>query len=319
MPSLLLDFEKPLIELEAKIEELKKFSKDKGIDLSGEINTLQAKAETLKRDIYGNLTPWQRVLIARHPERPGTVDYIKAMFEDFIELHGDRYFGDDPAVIGGIARFHGQPVTVVGHVKGKGTKENLAKNFGMPHPEGNRKALRLMDQAAKFHRPVFAFVDTPGAYCGIGAEERGQAQAIATNLTRMMTLEVPVLVTVIGEGGSGGALAIAVGDYTIMLENAVYAISSPEVFASILWKDPTKAQDAAAIMKMTARDLEELGIIDEIIPEPLGGAHKNPPEMARNLAKSLQKALLSLKKQPVNRLLEKRYEKFRSIGQFVSG
>ncbi len=319
MPSLLLDFEKPLVELEVKIDELKKFSKDKGIDLSEEIKTLQTKADTLKKNIYGNLSPWQRILIARHPERPGTIDYIRMIFEGFMEMHGDRYFGDDPAVIGGIAKFNGQPVTVIGHVKGKDTKENLARNFGMPHPEGYRKALRLMVQAEKFGRPVFSFVDTPGAYCGIGAEERGQAQAIAINLTRMMTLKVPVIATVIGEGGSGGALAIAVCDYITMLENAVYSISTPETFASILWKDPSKAQEAASAMKMTARDLGELGIIDEIIPEPLGGAHKNPQEMAKTLAKSMQKALNLLKKQPIEKVLEKRFEKFRGIGQFVSG
>ncbi len=319
MPNMLLDFEKPLAELETKIDELIKFSKDKGIDLSEEIKTLQAKAETLKRDIYGNLSPWQRITIARHPERPGTVDYIKMLFEGFMEMHGDRHFGDDPAIIGGIAKFYGEPVTVIGHVKGKDTKENIARNFGYAHPEGYRKALRLMEQAEKFGRPVLTFVDTPGAYCGIGAEERGQAWAIAENLTRMSKIHVPVIATVIGEGGSGGALAIAVGDYILMLENAVYAISTPETFASILWKDSSKAQDAAAIMKMTARDLEELQVIDEIIPEPLGGAQKNPQEAARTLGKSLQKALNSLKKLPPEKLLEKRYEKFRSIGQFISG
>ena len=319
MSSQLLDFEKPLIELEAKIEELKKFSKEKGIDLADEIKTLQTKSETLKKNIYGNLTPWQRISIARHPERPGVIDYIKMLFEGFMEMHGDRYYGDDPAVVGGIARFNGQPVTVIGHVKGKNTKENLARNFGMPHPEGNRKALRLMEQAEKFGRPVFSFVDTPGAYCGIGAEERGQAQTIAASLTRMMTLRVPVIPTIIGEGGSGGALAIAVGDYILMLENAVYSISTPETFASILLKDSTKAQEVAGAMKMTARDLEGFGVIDEIIAEPLGGAHKNAPEMAKTLGKSLQKALNSIKKLPPEKMLEKRYEKFRGIGQLISG
>lgn len=319
MPNVLLDFEKPLLELETKIEELQAFSREKGIDLSDEIKTLQKKAENLKTNIYGSLTPWQRVMIARHPERPGTVDYIKTIFEGFMELHGDRFFGDDPAIIGGIAKFRGQPVTVIGHAKGKDTKENLVRNFGMPHPEGYRKTLRLMEQAEKFGRPIFTFVDTPGAYPGIGAEERGEAQAIAASLTRMMTLAVPVIVTVIGEGGSGGALAIAVGDHISMLENSVYSISTPEAFASILWKDAGKAQDAAAIMKMTAQDLSSLGVIDEVIPEPMGGAHKNLQEAAKNLAGTLENALKALKEQPIDVILEKRYEKFRSIGEFISG
>ncbi|PKM81554.1 MAG: acetyl-CoA carboxylase carboxyl transferase subunit alpha [Firmicutes bacterium HGW-Firmicutes-14] len=319
MANILLEFEKPIVELEAKIQELKNFSSEKEIDLSDEIKTLQNKADSLTREIYGKLTPWQRVLLARHPERPGTADYIKLIFEDFFELHGDRRFGDDPAVIGGIARFNGQPVTVIGHVKGKDTKDNLTRNFGMPHPEGNRKAIRLMEQAEKFGRPVISFVDTPGAFPGIGAEERGQAEAIATNLTRMMSLKVPVIATVIGEGGSGGALAIAIGDHVAMLENSVYSISSPEAFASILWKDPAKANEAAAVMKMTARDLEELGVIDEIVPEPLGGAHRNKEEMAKILCRSLKKSLNGLMKIPDDKLLEKRFEKFRGIGQFVSG
>ncbi len=319
MSSLLMDFEKPLAELEAKINELKSFSSEKGIDLSEEIKTLQARAEILKKEIYGNLSPWQRVIIARHPERPGTLDYIKLIFEDFMELHGDRYFGEDRSVIGGIARLHGQPVTVIGHAKGKDTKENLARNFGMAHPEGNRKALRLMEQAEKFGRPVITFVDTKGAYCGIGAEERGQAWAISANLIRMSTLRVPVIPVIIGEGGSGGALAIAVGDHIMMLENAIYSVISPESFASILWKDPSRTQEAVEAMKMTASNLKELGVIDEIVPEPLGGAHKNPEETAKTLGKCLQKALNALKKQPAEALLDKRYKKFRSIGQFVSG
>lgn len=319
MPNVLLDFEKPLLELETKIEELQAFSREKGIDLLEEISTLQKKAEKLKANIYGSLTPWQRVMIARHPERPGTVDYIKMIFEGFMELHGDRFFGDDPAILGGIAKFRGQPVTVIGHAKGKDTKENLARNFGMPHPEGYRKTLRLMEQAEKFGRPIFTFVDTPGAYPGIGAEERGEAQAIAASLTRMMTLAVPVIVTIIGEGGSGGALAIAVGDHISMLENSVYSISTPEAFASILWKDAAKAQDAAAIMKMTAQDLSSLGVIDEVIPEPMGGAHKDHQAIAKTLADRLENALRVLKEQPIDVILEKRYEKFRSIGEFISG
>jgi acetyl-CoA carboxylase carboxyl transferase subunit alpha len=319
MPSSLLDFEKPLMELETKIEELAGFSKEKGIDLSAEMKNLQAKAESLKKEIYGSLSPWQKVTIARHPERPGTLDYIRMLFEGFIEMHGDRCFGDDPAVIGGIARFNGQPVTVIGHVKGKDTKENLARNFGMPHPEGYRKALRLMEQSEKFGRPIISFIDTPGADPGVRAEERGQAQAIAANLTRMITLKVPVIATVIGEGGSGGALAIAVGDHVIMLENSIYSISTPETYATILWKDAGRAQEAAVVMKITAADLAELKVIDEVLPEPLGGAHKNPQEMAKTLSKSIQKTLNILNKQPAESLLEKRYEKFRSIGHFISG
>lgn len=319
MPNILLDFEKPLTELEVKIEELVKFSTDKGIDLTDEIKTLQAKAATLKKEIYGNLTPWQRITIARHPERPGVIDYISMLFEEFIEMHGDRFYGDDPAVIGGIAKFHGQPVTVIGNVKGKDTKENIARNFGYAHPEGYRKALRLMKQAEKFGRPIFTFIDTPGAYCGIGAEERGEAWAIAENLMRMATLKVPIMCTITGEGGSGGALAIAVGDHIIMLENAVYSVSTPETFATILWKDISRAQDAAAVMKGTAKDLAELGVIDEIVPEPLGGAHKNHLEMAKILDKSLLKALNALIKIPVDQLPNKRLEKFRGIGQFISG
>ena len=319
MPNALLDFEKPLIELGAKIEELVKFGSEKGIDLSDEIKTLQAKADSLKKEIYGNLSPWQRITIARHPERPGVVDYIKMLFEGFIELHGDRFYGDDPAVIVGIAKFHGQPVTVIGNVRGKDTKENIACNFGYAHPEGYRKALRLMEQAEKFGRPVFTFIDTPGAYCGIGAEERGEAWAIAENLTRMATLKVPVICTITGEGGSGGALAIAVGDHIMMLENAVYSVCTPETFATILWKDMSLAQDAAAVMKGTAKDLAELGVIDEIIAEPMGGAHKNHQETAKILDKSLLKALNTLKKIPLDQLTKKRQEKFRSIGQYISG
>lgn len=319
MANTLLDFEKPLAELEAKIEELTKFSEEKGIDLSEEIKTLQNKSKSLKKNIYGNLTPWQRVTIARHPDRPRTLDYIRELFDDFMEMHGDRYFGDDPAIVGGIARFKGLPVTVIGHVKGRGTKESIARNFGYAHPEGNRKALRLMEQAEKFGRPIFTFVDTPGAYCGIGAEERGQSQAIAVNLQRMMTLAVPVIVAVIGEGFSGGALAIAVGDHVMMQENAIYSIITPEGYASIRWKDSTRAQEAAVSMRMTAPDLVELGIIDEIVPEPLGGAHKSPEEAVKLLGKSLEKVLNALKKQSPEKILEKRYQKFRGIGQFTSG
>lgn len=319
MPNIIMEFEKPILELETKIEELQSFSKEKGIDLSEEIKTLQKKSESLKKSIYGNLTPWQNVMIARHPERPATIDYIKMIFEGFMEFHGDRYYGDDPAIIGGIARFKGQPVTVIGHAKGKDTKDNLIRNFGMPHPEGYRKALRLMEQAEKFNRPIITFIDTPGAYPGIGAEERGEALAIAANLTRMITLRVPVIATVIGEGGSGGALAIAVADHVSLLQNAVYSVSSPEVFASILWKDAGKAQDAAVMMKMTSKDLYSLGIVDEVIPEPLGGAHKDPQTIGASVADSLQKALITVQQLPIETVLEKRYEKFRSIGHYVSG
>lgn len=317
--SMIMDYEKPIIELEKKISELRAFSAEKEIDLSGEIETLEKKVASLKESVYGNLTPWQKVQIARHPDRPTSLDFIKNIFEDFIELHGDRRFGDDQAIVGGLARFNGRPVTVIGHQKGKDTKDNIARNFGYAHPEGFRKALRLMEQAEKFGRPVFTFIDTPAAYPGIGAEERGQGEAIAVNLYTMSRLQVPVIVSVIGEGGSGGALALGVGDRILMLQHAIYSISPPETFASILWKDATRAQEAAGLMKITAQDLFDLGVIDQIIPEPMGGAHKNAAEAAATLRPYLEQAMSEVTGLSKEDLLNQRYEKFRSIGQVISG
>ncbi len=318
MPNV-LEFEKPLLELEIKIEELKKFGDEKSIDLSDEIKTLESKAQHLKESIYGNLTPWQKVLIARHVERPFSIDYINNLIENFVELHGDRHFGDDRAVVGGIGKFNGQPVTVIGHMKGKDTKENIARNFGYAHPEGNRKALRLMQQAEKFNRPVLCFVDTPGAYCGTGAEERGQSEAIARNLFNMSILRVPVIVVIIGEGASGGALAVGMGDRFLMLEHAMFSIISPESFAQILWKDASRAQEAASVMKLTANDLIKLGIVDQILPEPLGGAHKDPKTMYATVRKALVDNLAQISSLGQEEMLANRYQKFRSIGQVISG
>ncbi|MHB8170650.1 MAG: acetyl-CoA carboxylase carboxyltransferase subunit alpha [Thermincolia bacterium] len=319
MANLVMDFERPLQELEEKIAELRKFTDEKGIDFSEEIKTLEKKARELKKNIYGNLTSWQRVLIARHGERPTSEDYIKALITDFIELHGDRCYGDDKAIIGGIGRFQGRPVTVIGHLKGKETKQNIQRNFGMPHPEGYRKALRLMKQAEKFNRPIICFIDTPGAYCGVGAEERGQGEAIARNLMEMSSLKTPIIAVVIGEGGSGGALALGMGDRVFMMENSVYSISSPEAFASILWKDATRASEAAEKMKMTARDLLEIGVIDEIIPEPLGGAHRDYETSAKNIAIAIAPHLEQLIGVGVEEIVAKRYQKFRSIGVYQEG
>jgi acetyl-CoA carboxylase carboxyl transferase subunit alpha len=311
----LLEFEKPIIELETKIEELKTFANEKEIDLSNEINKLETRAEELKKSIYGNLIPWQKVQIARHPERPNTLEYIKFMITDFIELHGDRLYGDDPAMLGGMGRFKGQPVTVIGHVKGKDTKQNVARNFGMAHPEGYRKALRLMKQAEKFNRPVLCFVDTPGAYCGMGAEERGQGEAIARGLMEMSAIKVPLVTVIIGEGGSGGALALSVSDRIMMQEHSVFSVSSPEACASILWKDGTKANEAAAALQLTAQDLLSLKVIDDIILEPLGGAHRQPENAAKLIAEAIKDSLNELRQYPSEVLLEKRYQKFRAMGQ----
>lgn len=314
MPNL-LEFEKPIIELEIKINELKAFANDKGIDLSNEINTLENRARELKLSIYGNLTPWQKVLIARHPERPNALDYINFMIKDFVILHGDRLYGDDPAVIGGIGRFDGKPVTIIGHLKGKDTKQNVERNFGMAHPEGYRKASRLMKQAEKFKRPVLSFVDTPGAYCGMGAEERGQGEAIARSLMGMSALRVPLITAVIGEGGSGGALAFSVSDRILMQEHSTFSVSSPEACASILWKDGTKAQEAAQALRLTSQDLMDLNIIDNIIPEPLGGAHRDKKQAAEIMAAEFKRNLDELLQLSIETLLENRYAKFRAMGQ----
>lgn len=311
-----LEFEKPVTELRKKILELREYTKSTDVDLSVEIEKLEARLEKLEKEIYHNMQPWDRVQIARHPERPTTLDYIEQLFTQFMECHGDRYFGDDEAIVGGIAKYHGIPVTVIGHQRGKDTKENIRRNFGMPHPEGYRKALRLMKQAEKFNRPIICFIDTKGAYPGKAAEERGQSEAIAKNLFEMAGLTVPVICVVIGEGGSGGALALGVGNYIHMLENSTYSVISPEGAASILWKDASLARKAAESMKITAPDLKELGVIDEIIPEVKGGAHRNISEQAAAMDIVLKESLKSLMKLDKKTLVSHRYEKFKKIGQY---
>jgi acetyl-CoA carboxylase carboxyl transferase subunit alpha len=312
----LFDFEKPITELQQKISELQKFSAEKDIDLSREVETLEKKVAILKKEIYGNLEPWQKVQIARHPERPNFYDYAPLLFDDFIELKGDRLFSDDNAIAGGIALFKGVAVTVVAQVKGKDTKENIKRNFGMPHPEGYRKALRLMDQAEKFKRPILTFIDTPGAACDLAAEERGQGEAIARCLLAMSCYHVPVISTVIGEGGSGGALALGVGNVVLMLENSFYSVIAPESCASILWKDPSKAQEAAAALKFTAQDLFKLGVADEVIREPQGGAHYNLRQTADELSQVISKYLVRLRTETAEALQKKRYQKLRSLGVY---
>ncbi len=312
----ILEFEKPVFELQKKVAELKSLSTDGNLNLQAEVRKLETRLEHLKRETYANLTPWQRVQIARHPRRPFTLDYIQMIFTDFVELHGDRTFADDKALIGGLARLDGQPFIVMGHQKGRDAKENIMRNFGSAHPEGYRKALRLMKMAEKFNVPIVALVDTPGAYPGIGAEERGQAYTIAVNIRDMARIRVPIIVVVIGEGGSGGALGIGVGDHVVVLENAYYSVISPEGCAAILWKDRTKAPEAAASLKLTAKDLLEMKLIDEIVKEPIGGAHQNPEITGENLKATLRRAIKEL--QPIDRtvLVERRYEKFRRIGVF---
>lgn len=311
-----LDFEKPLHELEKRIAELRQFTKEKDIDLTAEIQTLEQKAESLRQQIYANLTAWQRVLLARHPRRPYALDYIERVFDDFIELHGDRTFRDDKAIVGGLATLAGRPVTVIGEQKGRDTKENIARTFGMPYPEGYRKALRLMQQAEKFGRPIITFIDTPGAFPGLEGEERGQAEAIARNLFVMAQLAVPVICVVIGEGGSGGALAIGVGDRVYILENSVYSVISAEGCAAILWHDAELKAQAAEALKMTAEDLRGLHIVDGIIPEPIGGAHRDYDEAARRVKETLVKALDELSGLPLPELKERRYARYRSMGSF---
>ncbi|MBA2124257.1 acetyl-CoA carboxylase carboxyl transferase subunit alpha [bacterium Unc6] len=312
-----LDFERPIIDLEKKIQDLINYSKSHSIDMSIQIQTLNSRLESLKLEVYKNLTPWQIVQIARHPQRPYTLDYIVSIFTDFCQLHGDRRFSDDRALIGGYARFEDQPTVVIGHQKGRDTKENLIRNFGMPHPEGYRKALRIMKIAEKSHLPVICFVDTPGAYPGIGAEERGQAEAIAVNLKEMARLKSPILVIVIGEGGSGGALGIGVGDRICILENAYYSVISPEGCAAILWKDRTKVKEASDELHFTGKDLLNFGIIDDVISEPAGGAHRNIQETVANVKNAIKKHLGEITKIPVQVLIEERYKKFRKIGEFV--
>ena len=314
MSSIVLDFERPILELERKINELKSLALDGSIDLEEEIKTLETRLEKLKKEVFESLTPWQRVQIARHPKRPYTMDYINMAMIDFVEVHGDRMFSDDKAMIGGFAKIDGEKVLVLGHQKGRDTKENILRSFGSAHPEGYRKAMRMMELANKFDIPIVAFIDTPGAYPGIGAEERGQANSIAYNLREMMLLKVPIIVVVIGEGGSGGALGIGVGDRVYVMENAYYSVISPEGCAAILWKDRLKAPEAAEVLKLTAKDLLSLGLIDEEIPEPLGGAHRDPEKAAQNIKKVIKKALKELKLIPKDELLKLRYEKFRKMG-----
>lgn len=312
-----LPFEKHMFELKSKIDELKNLASDQNMDLEKEIRQMEIKLYNMQKEAYKNLTAWDKVSIARLVERPTALDYINIIFDSFMELHGDRYYGDDPAIVGGIAQFNGMPVTVIAQQKGNNTKENIKRNFGMPNPEGYRKALRLMKQAEKFNRPVICIVDTPGAYCGLGAEERGQGEAIARNLMEMSNLKTPVISIVIGEGGSGGALAMAVADEVWMLEHAIYSILSPEGFASILFKDASRAREAANTMKITAQDLINFGIIDRIIKEPLGGAHTNVDEMAASIKRNLEESINRLISEPIGALLTKRYYKFRKIGKIV--
>jgi len=314
-----LDFEKPILELERKIEELKKFSSSEKLDIGSEIKRLEEKLEKVKKEIFENLTPWQRVQIARHPKRPYTLDYISLMMSDFLEIHGDRAFADDKAIVCGFAKIDGEKIAIIGHQKGRDTKENLLRNFGSTHPEGYRKALRVMELAAKFGIPIVCFIDTPGAYPGIGAEERGQAEAIAYNLQEMFKLKVPVIVMVIGEGGSGGALGIGIGDRICVMENAYYSVISPEGCAAILWKDRKKAPEAATVLKLTGEELLKLGVIDEIVKEPLGGAHRSHEEAAKGVKAVVKKYLAELKNIPKDKLVEQRYLKFRKMGVFSEG
>lgn len=313
-----LDFEQPIEELENKISELTNLTTNKSeVDVSNQIKELEKQAATIKRKIFAHLTPWQITQLARHPQRPTTIDYISKIFKNFIELHGDRRYGDDAAIIGGIASLEDQSVFIIGHQKGKDTKTNLQCNFGMPQPEGYRKALRIMKLAEKFKKPLLTFIDTPGAYPGIGAEERGQGEAIAQNLFVLSQIKTPVIVTIIGEGGSGGALAIGVGDRILMLENAIYSVISPEGCAAILWEDTKKVEEAADTLKLTAHDLLNLEVIDEIIPEPLGGAHHNIDEICNELKKALLKHLQELQKYNPSTIVLQRYKKFRKMGKFI--
>jgi len=316
MKTSFLDFEQSIADLESKIEQLRYAQDDSAVDISDEIERLEKKSAQLTKEVYGKLTPWQISQVARHPQRPYTLDYLSLIFTDFEELHGDRAFADDHAIVGGLARFNGQPVMVIGHQKGRDTKEKIHRNFGMPRPEGYRKALRLMKLAEKFGLPVMTFVDTPGAYPGIDAEERGQSEAIGRNLFEMAELKVPVIVTIIGEGGSGGALAIAVGDVVQMLQYSTYSVISPEGCASILWKSAEKAPEAAETMGITAQRLKTLGLIDKIVNEPLGGAHRDHAAMAQSLKKSLQEALKQFDGMPTADLLATRYERLMGYGRF---
>jgi acetyl-CoA carboxylase carboxyl transferase subunit alpha len=312
-----LEIEKPLLELERQIDDLKRLGEERQIDVEGELQGLQTKLESLRAEIYRNLTPLQRVMVARHPRRPYTLDYLSTIFTDFIEMHGDRLFRDDPAIVGGWARLAGVSVMVIGHQKGRDTKENLKRNFGMPHPEGYRKALRLMETAAKFSAPVVTLIVTPGAYPGIGAEERGQSEALARNILEMAALETPIVTCVIGEGGSGGALALGVADRVLMLENSVYSVISPEGCAAILWKDASQRERAAESLKVTAADLLRLKLIDEVIPEPVGGAHIDPDATGESLREALIRHVTELRKIRPEKLVKRRAEKYAAMGAFT--
>jgi acetyl-CoA carboxylase carboxyl transferase subunit alpha len=312
-----LDFEQPIAELEAKINELRLMGNDSNLNLGDEVERLRAKTDQLTRSIFSKLTPWQVSQMARHPQRPYTLDYVKHLFTDFVEMHGDRAFADDAAIVGGIARLDGRPVMIIGHQKGRDVKERARRNFGMPRPEGYRKAKRLMETAARFKLPVLTFIDTPGAYPGIDAEERGQSEAIASNLFVMADLPTPIVCTVIGEGGSGGALAIGVGDHLMMLQYSTYSVISPEGCAAILWKDAAKAPEAAEALGITAPRLKELGLIDEIIEEPAGGAHRDVPLHMANVKQALLRALDQVSAMPMERLLERRYQRLMSHGHYM--
>jgi acetyl-CoA carboxylase carboxyl transferase subunit alpha len=316
-PAFALDFERPLLELERKIDELKSLSAT--ADFAAEIQKLEKKARRLQSEIFSDLSRWQVTQLSRHPQRPYFLDYVQLLFTDFFELAGDRSYGEDPSIVGGWARLDGRPVMLLGHQKGRNTKENMLRNFGMPRPEGYRKARRLMELAERFGRPLLTFVDTPGAYPGIGAEERGQAEAIAVNLEVMSRLRIPVVSVVIGEGGSGGALAIAVANRVLMLENSIYSVISPESCSSILYRDTTKAEKAAEALKLTARDLLELEVVDELVPEPEGGAHRDPARAAESVGRVLRKHLQALLPLDGPALVEDRYRKFRAMGPFTTG
>ncbi|MEB3225439.1 MAG: acetyl-CoA carboxylase carboxyl transferase subunit alpha [Synechococcus sp.] len=313
----LLDFEKPLSELESRIHQIRELAEENNVDVSEQIQQLEARADQLREEIFSTLTPAQRLQLARHPRRPSTLDYIQMMTDEWFELHGDRGGSDDPALIGGVARFDGQPVVMLGHQKGRDTKDNVARNFGMPAPGGYRKAMRLMDHANRFGMPILTFIDTPGAWAGLEAEKLGQGEAIAYNLREMFSLDVPIICTVIGEGGSGGALGIGVGDRVLMLKNSVYTVATPEACAAILWKDAGKSEQAAAALKITAEDLKKLEIIDEIVPEPAACAHADPLGAAQMLKTAIQENLNTLMKLTPDQRRDLRYQRFRKIGVFL--
>jgi len=312
-----LDFEKPILDIERKIEDLRGLATPESPETMEELARLERKADRLRKEIYAKLTRWQRVKLARHPRRPYTLDYMKIIAPEFLEMHGDRKFGDDPAIVAGFAVVEGMPLVIIGHQKGRDTKENIYRNFGMAHPEGYRKALRIMRTAATFGIPIVTLIDTPGAYPGLGAEERGQSEALARNILEMAHLKVPIVTVVIGEGGSGGALALAVGDVVLMMENAIYSVITPEGCAAILWKDATKAEQAAEALRLTAPDLLELHVIDEIIPEPIGGAHRDPEDMAHRLRDAVMRHVRALIGLPKQELLDRRLEKYLKMGVYL--